>query len=203
VSDSPPTDQPPPLEPERKPEFKLEPPAPGEHRIELEKTAPIDIPRYIVHDAPTDGGTPPPEYPVPAAPLHLCPNCDYNLTGLTSRRCPECGEPFTIPDARIHASDQSPAMRRFYRVVWLDRAGGIVGVVLIAAAFIVPHAVSGGCANWPALQITGRGLLASYFIFPLVLALLLGNLQFEVRWSRVFFVTGLLSAIAAVLVCCC
>lgn len=24
----------------------------------------------------------------------FCPNCDYDLTGLTENRCPECGQPF-------------------------------------------------------------------------------------------------------------
>ncbi len=41
--------------------------------------------------------------PIPANPLHLCPNCNYNLTGLTSRICPECGETFDVLDARDHA----------------------------------------------------------------------------------------------------
>jgi fucose permease len=28
----------------------------------------------------------------------VCPNCGYNLTGLTSTRCPECGTPFTLDE---------------------------------------------------------------------------------------------------------
>ena len=31
--------------------------------------------------------------PMVESTLH-CPKCDYNLTGLTENRCPECGEPF-------------------------------------------------------------------------------------------------------------
>ncbi|MDB5294009.1 MAG: hypothetical protein JWL69_5250 [Phycisphaerales bacterium] len=28
----------------------------------------------------------------------VCPNCEYNLTGLTSTRCPECGTQFTLDE---------------------------------------------------------------------------------------------------------
>ena len=42
------------------------------------------------------------ELPIPAKPLPLCPHCNYNLTGLTSRICPECGRPFTVQEARAH-----------------------------------------------------------------------------------------------------
>lgn len=47
------------------------------------------------------------ELPIPAKPLPLCPRCDYNLTGLTSRVCPECGKPFTVQEARAHGFKQS------------------------------------------------------------------------------------------------
>jgi len=33
--------------------------------------------------------------PIPRIGLH-CPNCGYELTGLTTRVCPECGRPFDI-----------------------------------------------------------------------------------------------------------
>jgi hypothetical protein len=26
----------------------------------------------------------------------VCPNCGYNLTGLSGTRCPECGKQYTI-----------------------------------------------------------------------------------------------------------
>lgn len=40
------------------------------------------------------------ELPIPGKPLPLCPHCDYNVTGLTSRVCPECGKSFTVEGAR-------------------------------------------------------------------------------------------------------
>lgn len=32
-----------------------------------------------------------------------CPQCDYNLFGLTEMRCPECGRPFTAEEAGLRA----------------------------------------------------------------------------------------------------
>lgn len=38
--------------------------------------------------------------PVPAVPLRTCSTCGYHLTGLLSRKCPECGTPFSIAAGR-------------------------------------------------------------------------------------------------------
>lgn len=76
--------------------------------------------------------------PVPAFPPHVCPNCDYNLTGLTSRRCPECGEPFTLLDARRTAGEKS--LGRFARLRILsqwERARFLVGVGLTIISILV------------------------------------------------------------------
>lgn len=35
-----------------------------------------------------------------------CPNCDYNLTGLSQHRCPECGKPFDLTELRRQAARQ-------------------------------------------------------------------------------------------------
>ncbi len=77
------------------------------------------------------------EAPVPSHPLHFCPNCDYNLTGLTSRRCPECGEQFTLTDARRTAIDKS--LGRFTRLRMLpqwERARFLVGVGLTVISIL-------------------------------------------------------------------
>lgn len=44
---------------------------------------------------------------VPSVPLHLCPNCGYDLRGLTRRTCPECGERFTLTGARRKGAGQN------------------------------------------------------------------------------------------------
>jgi hypothetical protein len=35
---------------------------------------------------------------IPENSMGLCPQCDYNLFGLTQMRCPECGRPFTFEE---------------------------------------------------------------------------------------------------------
>lgn len=48
-------------------------------------------------------GTGGPVEPVPRLPGHVCPTCDYDLSTLRSRVCPECGNLFTLADARRRA----------------------------------------------------------------------------------------------------
>ncbi len=50
-----------------------------------------------------------------------CEQCDYDLTGLTAGRCPECGRTFTIGYVM-----QGAALRELPAVPW-DRQGGVVG----------------------------------------------------------------------------
>jgi hypothetical protein len=102
--------------------------ASGGESIELEQFQPIETPRHVVGE----GGGPYtreqiPAGPVPAGPQHLCPTCDYILTGLVSRRCPECGDPFTLDEARRRAVDRSPAIRRMHRAAQAQRWGGLWG----------------------------------------------------------------------------
>ena len=79
--------------------------------------------------------------PVPEQPPHLCPECDYNLTGLVSRRCPECGTPFTLPEARRHAGVFSPAAQNERRSVRLDRMFFYGGLVLLVAGMVTPMVI--------------------------------------------------------------
>jgi len=49
-----------------------------------------------------------PEHATPAAdtPEFFCPNCDYNLRGLTIDRCPECGHDFDRAQLLAQQSDE-------------------------------------------------------------------------------------------------
>ena len=49
---------------------------------------------------------------IPDIGLH-CPHCDYSLTGLTVRYCPECGEPFVLSDLLPEVLEESVAARRW------------------------------------------------------------------------------------------
>ena len=60
------------------------------------------------------------------APLSVCRNCGYNLTGNVSGRCPECGkECSTTAAPRASANDRRGDIRRD-RVIWLGVAAPVV-----------------------------------------------------------------------------
>lgn len=44
--------------------------------------------------------------PADDAPELICPHCAYNLRGLPTNRCPECGETFDVAEIRARQSDQ-------------------------------------------------------------------------------------------------
>jgi hypothetical protein len=107
--------------------------------------------------------------PVPAQPLHLCPTCDYNLTGLTARRCPECGEPFTLLDARDRAVEKSIGFRRHFATVEFEQWKMRIGWALLVAGFLAPLFRRSGPSWWPQLQLGVRGgfmlIFAPIFLF--------------------------------------
>ena len=127
--------------------------------------------------------------PVPEQPLHLCPECDYNLTGLVSRKCPECGTPFTLSEARRHADGFSPAAQRDRRSARLDRIFFYGGLVLLVAGMVTPMVIPwGGVARIVALR---------FWMFVLTILILTVAWVFKSAldrpWSDGMIMAGLLS----------
>src|SRR3954453_22406256 len=60
-----------------------------------------------------NGGTPTDTAGLPIDTGLHCPRCKYNLTGVTTSRCPECGEQFVLADLR---------KGRFSHLVWYAMA---------------------------------------------------------------------------------
>jgi hypothetical protein len=89
--------------------------------------------RAAAPQAQDDGGPIPPEWN-----LH-CTQCGYNLTGLTSRVCPECGQPFwprLTWLANRRAKDDSEAIKsRWLKwpTIAVFTCGLLLGVVYIFA----------------------------------------------------------------------
>jgi len=133
--------------------------------------------------------------PVPEQPPHLCPECDYNLTGLISRRCPECGTPFTLSEARWHADGFSPATMRDQRSVRLDRIFFHGGLVLLVAGMVTPMVVP-----W---QGFGRIVALRFWMAVLTILILTITWVFKSTldrpWSDAMVLAGLLSTAFAVL----
>jgi hypothetical protein len=140
------------------------------------------------------------EPPIPQRPLHLCPNCDYNLTGLISRRCPECGEPFTLMDARDHGFELSESGRQFRRWIRADRAVLILGIGLLAFGLCCPcitHDRALGTWSFaPSIKTWAMWMV----LVPLVGLLLLVNLYYEQSWSRILLEVGIAVLIIGFLV---
>ena len=138
--------------------------------------------------------------PIPQRPLHLCPNCDYNLTGLTSRRCPECGQPFTIADARERGFELSASGQEFRRSIRADRAVAIFGIALLAFGLCCPCITHDrAAATWsfaPSIKTWAMWMV----LVPLVGTVLLVNLYYEQSWARVLLEVGIVVTIIGFLV---
>lgn len=142
-------------------------------RIELEPLAaspplaPVESPR---RPAPTANGKPIADgdlshTPVPSMPLHVCPTCEYNLTGLTRRICPECGEAFTLSDARGAGFAVGEPAQKLHRLLFVQRVKTATGITLLLLSFVVANWFVGGTSG---LSLSGAGLF--------MLAVLAGNL---------------------------
>ncbi len=163
--------------------------------IELEPFQPIETPRHVVQD----GGEPYTrgqilEGPVPASPLHLCPTCDYILTGLSSGRCPECGESFTLDEARCRAIDKSPAVRRLIRGSQAGRWGGILGAAFLVGAVLALNLRVGGAPPWVHLRPSAGGGTMSVLAAVILLFALMAKSLFDSEWSHLLLISGLVAA---------
>ncbi len=130
--------------------------------------------------------------PIPAYPVHLCPNCDYNLTGLTSRRCPECGEPFDLRDARYQATRQMPGVRRFYRKATIDRWAGRISGVLLTWAILMPNLEFSSGWPWVTLGTSADGWFILTITAIAVLWGWLGQAYWDLSRPRVVLVAATL-----------
>ena len=123
--------------------------------------------------------------PVPQIPEHRCPNCDYILAGLTSRRCPECGEPFTLLEARLRGLELSDGIRQAMHGERLDQIKKYTGLFLHLASISLQNILAG---NWAALSFRGALLLA--FMVPLWLGVILLKNVRDWNWSQACWIAG-------------
>lgn len=128
--------------------------------------------------------------PVPEKPPHVCPSCDYNLTGLTSRRCPECGDHFTLEDARYaggggRGGSVEQASRQ--RMLTLRRRYH-TGLALIAIGLIGPWATRGFDHKAPLMILL---LVAA----PIILPSIYYTMNSEVEWATLVLFWGIMTVI--------
>lgn len=174
------------------------PPKPA---LELEPLNVASTPRHV--EQTNHGlGTIDPEVPVPAHPLHLCPNCDYNLTGLRSRRCPECGESFSLGDARGRGFETSDEMKSLLISDRWAEVNKYLGITLIVASFITINWVRynplTGLGLYKGGVFSFRGVLCFGFILSMLALGAIMRAFFEFRWASILLAIGLVLACLAV-----
>ena len=137
---------------------------------------------------------PPPDrnLPIPEAdPPQCCLQCDYILTGLVSRRCPECGTPF-----KLRAVPRSLLIERQDRVaIQSDRIAFRGGIVLLLAGTVAPmivHSSGNGLSGPIPFWMAGCGMmiLAAAFSYKSI---------FHRTWPEAMLLAGLGSAALATL----
>ena len=141
----------------------------------------------------------PEKEPIPQRPLHLCPTCDYNLTGLISRRCPECGEPFTIPDARQRGFELSEGGRELRRWLRADRAILVLGVFLLVFGIICPCIYRDPLAGTLQFAPTLRTWAIWLGLVPLSGVMLMVNVYCEQSWSHALLEIGVVATIVGII----
>ena len=153
------------------------------------RTPPIELEPLKIEggDAPPDRDDELEDYArprtVPSHPLHQCPTCDYILTGLTGRRCPECGEIFDLREARLAAIDRSLFGNGLLNSPWFEQVKVGFGVLMLFVGF-----------SLPCMFIRTRGSLDSVIMAVMLPAiLLLGTLYKATRdltWAQAMILMG-------------
>lgn len=126
--------------------------------------------------------------PIPPEPLHLCPHCKYNLTGLTSRRCPECGETFELRRARMAGEGGVwPYDAQDLRALRIARRRVISGALMILLGLAVPYAFAGGSGIVLVVML--------YFFGPFAISAVFARAMLDLGWPLIIFLLGGVAAL--------
>jgi len=161
------------------------PPAPPSGDSEIYPFSDADDPAATSHASPAFA--PARLSPIPDSPPHVCPGCRYSLTGLTSRRCPECGESFTLSDARFAGEGGVGTLEEAgFRQLRSLRRRFRIGVAMILIGILVPWAVHGFDHKIPLMVILS-------LFAPFVLPTLLYMTRSDMEWSTAVLLWGFAS----------
>lgn len=169
--------------PERKPGVELEP-----------LVTRAEAPRFVENSKHAPGHDGDYGLPIPEDPLHVCPECEYILTGLTSRRCPECGSPFRLSEARCHAKMLSPAGKLDKKAVLGQRIAFYAGLCLLILGTFAPMLLFPQAASLSIFLMIFCGSV-------ILLGAFLWKLYYQKTWSDAMLLAGIVSGtIGAILI---
>lgn len=160
------------------------------------------------------------ELPIPAKPLPLCPHCDYNVTGLTSRVCPECGKSFTVQGARARGFKLSKEGRgadyRRAKPGWRSAIGqtlrecaGILtlalGMAMTGLGFLAPIVTANIWRQTGGIFSLGekmafKVLMAMGIMIPVDAVIAGVGARRGYGWSGILLVTGVLTVVISSLI---
>ncbi|MCK6483597.1 MAG: hypothetical protein HUU22_05710 [Phycisphaerae bacterium] len=160
---------------------------PSEEQREYELTPLDPVTDGVRLDSAPGGG-----FAIPADPVHLCPNCGYNLAGLKHRRCPECGNVFNLRAARMAAEGGAwPFDRHDLRVLRNAKRRRAIGLYLTAAGLGVP--------TWLAPAPRDMIVLLLLLFAPMAFLSWIVAYTVDLDWCSTILVWGVLAALLGVL----
>lgn len=129
--------------------------------------------------------------PIPAdLDLH-CPECGYDLTGLTEWRCPECGEKFSPRRAYTLQMLKQPEYFLRYRYGPEEIRRVLLAMILLAGGMVLVCAGAffsksrGTPSGWVSITF-GLGTLSAFSCLAAPTLILL-HFAVDMPWSKVFF----------------
>ncbi len=124
--------------------------------------------------------------PIPESLGLACPECGYNLTGLTQWRCPECGERFSPRRAYTLRMLKEPEYFLRYRYDPRELRLAFLGLLLFLAGCIK------ACFAGPVGLFVGGGILLLFFAVIVLPNMIAMRMQSGLSWPRFFFWMSLL-----------